>query len=284
MFTVVDAQYNWYVPEGITLDRTDGAFPYWILAQYFDEIDLQLDQTTVHALPGSILIIPPYTPHKYTCVMPLHHHWMHLQGDLNPLLDHYRLSPLKLYLLRNNSDISTLFRSISLSYHSTDPYRDEYMSLKTEEMLILISTYFHLQESNLDLGFSRMRNLEELRCQILEHPEAEWTIPNMAAQLYVSQPYFYSIYRQRFGITPAQDVQNIRMERACLMLRDGTPVSVTAKQCGYHNVYHFIRQFKKICGITPGNYLKLCPRIGPWPTRFPVCSNPKSNSETDQAD
>ena len=279
MFSVVDAQYNWYVPEGIVLDRTDGSFPYWIFAQYFDEIDLQLEHETVHALPGSILIIPPHTPHKYTCTAPLHHHWMHLEGDLFPLLEHYKLTPQKLYNLKNNPDISNLFRAISLSYHSTDPYRNEYMVLKAEEILILISTYSYLQANNLDLGFKRLQNLEELRSQILEHPEEDWTVPNMAANLYVSQPYFYSIYRQRFGISPAQDVQNIRMERACLMLRDGTPVSVTAKQCGYHNVYHFIRQFKKLCGTTPGNYLKLNPGVGPWPTRFRINSLPETTAD-----
>lgn len=44
----------------------------------------------------------------------------------------------------------------------------------------------------------------------------------------------------------------MRIEKAKNMLMQGMSVAETAEQLGYTNVYHFIRQFKQITGITPG--------------------------------
>ncbi len=255
MIDIIEAQYNWYVSEGTTLDRTDGSFPYWIIAHYQDCVDLQLGLDVVKAEAGTILILSPHTPHRYTCVHSLHHHWIHLDGNVAELLTRYDLKPGQLYATSSGlNDVDKLFRDASLIYHGRDPFRVEYMRLKTEEILVWIATQHHLPQEVHELNDGRLQNLACLRSKILEHPENEWSVPNMAASMYISEPYFYSIYRRRFGISPARDVQNIRLERACTMLRENTPVAMTAERCGYRNVYHFIRQFRRIIGVTPGKY------------------------------
>lgn len=254
MLKVLDVQYNWYVAAGITLDRMDGTFPCWVVAQYLDAVDLQLGDEILHATSGSVLIISPHYPHKYAATVPFRHHWMHVEGDMAALLEKYDLKTERIYPIDNAAEISQLFRAISMAYHGKDPYREECAALKIEEMLLCTSVQLHLQRETRKLGCNQLQKLQDLRNRILEHPEKDWSVANMAAELYISEAHFYAIYRQRFGVSPAQDVQNIRLEKASIMLRDKTPVAVTAELCGYHNVYHFIRQFKKKMGVTPGRY------------------------------
>jgi YesN/AraC family two-component response regulator len=52
------------------------------------------------------------------------------------------------------------------------------------------------------------------------------------------------------------DVICARIDAAKVLLVSSPDTSVTelAEKLGYKNPYHFIRQFKKITGITPGAY------------------------------
>ena len=78
----------------------------------------------------------------------------------------------------------------------------------------------------------------------------------MAQRLYLSESFFYVIYKQCFGVSPAHDLQMIRIERACYLLRDGISVTETSSLCGFSNISNFIRQFKKVMGVTPTAYQK----------------------------
>lgn len=249
MFDIVDAGFDWAVPSGFSLDRTDGAFSTWVMAQYFGELELHVEDATLCETTNTLLLLPPDTPHGYICHAPMSHHWLHIEGDFRPYLDRYGIQTHHLYKLSAVSDISELFRAISRCYYSNDAYRMEYMRLKVEE--ILLQTAMQAQRSQ-EIGHTRSSRLRELRNEILEHPDADWSISQMASKLYVSESYFFQLYRQYFGISPAQDVNLIRAERARSMLITGLPLAHVAERCGYSSVYSFIRSFKRATGMTPG--------------------------------
>lgn len=251
MFSIIEAEYDWAVPAGFSLDRTDGAFSTWIMAQYFGELELHIEGDTVEQTTNTLLILPPDTPHGYICHAPMSHNWLHIEGDFQPYLDRYSLKTNHLYRLSAMSDISELFRAISRSHYSNDTYRMEYMRLKAEE--ILLQTAMQAQRSQ-EIEHTRASMLRELRNEILDHPDADWCISAMASRLYVSESYFFQLYRQYFGISPAQDVNLIRVERARSMLNIGLPLAHVAERCGYGSVYSFIRAFKRATGMTPGQY------------------------------
>lgn len=249
MFSIIEAEYDWAVPAGFSLDRTDGAFSTWIMAQYFGELELHVESKTIEQTTNTLLILPPDTPHGYICHAPMSHNWLHIEGDFQPYLDRYSLKTNQLYRLSAMSDISDLFRAISRSHYSNDAYRMEYMRLKVEE--ILLQTAIQTQRSQ-EIEHTRSSMLRELRNEILDHPDADWSISSMASKLYVSESYFFQLYRQYFGISPAQDVNLIRAERARSMLSAGMPLAHVAERCGYASVYSFIRSFKRATGMTPG--------------------------------
>jgi AraC-like DNA-binding protein len=58
-----------------------------------------------------------------------------------------------------------------------------------------------------------------------------------------------------FGATPTDDLIRTRVERASWLLKTSElSLEDIAAECGFTDVYYFIRQFRKRIGITPGRY------------------------------
>jgi AraC-like DNA-binding protein len=63
------------------------------------------------------------------------------------------------------------------------------------------------------------------------------------------------IFRNRTGLTPHLYLEQVRINRARLLLRSGVSIIDTALQVGFTDQSHLNRHFKKMTGITPGKYL-----------------------------
>lgn len=100
-------------------------------------------------------------------------------------------------------------------------------------------------------------DLLTLRRQILNAPHLPWNVPEMADRLHVSPGHLHLLYKQKFGISCMDDVIDGRIRKAKdLLAFSDLGVAEIAYQCGYQNVEHFCRQFRKIAGQTPGRFRK----------------------------
>lgn len=98
-------------------------------------------------------------------------------------------------------------------------------------------------------------NLNELKMEIYHHPEKKWTVAGMADQLGISVGYLEDIYKNTFGVTCMEDVINSRINLAKkYLLYDHYSIAEIVTLCGYRNIEHFFRQFKKITGVTPKHF------------------------------
>lgn len=79
----------------------------------------------------------------------------------------------------------------------------------------------------------------------------------MASEVNMSRSYFQHIYRKTFGVSCITDVISGKIEKAKELLSETTfTVSQVSLMCGYDNEEHFMRQFKKMVGVTPTKYRK----------------------------
>lgn len=99
------------------------------------------------------------------------------------------------------------------------------------------------------------RNLNELKMEIYRNPEMAWTVAKMAERLNISSGYLEGIYKNAFGVSCMDDVINSRISLAKkYLLYENYTIAEIVSLCGYRNMEHFFRQFKKITGVTPSRF------------------------------
>ena len=98
------------------------------------------------------------------------------------------------------------------------------------------------------------QDLSELRRNIYQYPEKDWTLAICSEQLNISSSYFHRIYQKTFGVSCASDIHRSKLEHAkFLLLHTSDTLQEIAKKCGY-DYSHFMRTFKKEYGMTPTEY------------------------------
>ena len=108
---------------------------------------------------------------------------------------------------------------------------------------------------------SAMRYKEQflgIRAAVHANYTADCRVEDMARLANMSMSRFFTIYKQIFGISPQKDLNNSRLQRAKIMLSNSSySVEKISELVGFNNQYHFIRQFKKSTGMSPGQYRKM---------------------------
>ncbi len=97
---------------------------------------------------------------------------------------------------------------------------------------------------------------EERALEIMHNEFArQWNVKSIAGRLDCSREHLTRRFRERYGVSPARALRDIRLERACELLK-ATRLSVgeVAARCGMpdHNAFH--GAFRKRYGVSPGNY------------------------------
>ena len=99
------------------------------------------------------------------------------------------------------------------------------------------------------------RLLYDLRREIYRHPEQDWSIDNICKRISISRSYLQHMYKEFFGVSCNADVAVARVSAAkAMLISTQLQVSHVAERCGYNTTEHFIRQFKKLVGVTPNAF------------------------------
>lgn len=152
---------------------------------------------------------------------------------------------------------SQLIRSISEEFYSLSARRLKVLDLLMRTLLVKVSESSGGRDDNQPTTDPHYTALIELREKIYRNPQMKWNVDTMAADVSMSRSYFQHIYREVFGVSCMTDVINGKIEKAKEILSEtACTVSQVAAMCGYENEEHFMRQFKKIVGVTPTGYRK----------------------------
>lgn len=82
-----------------------------------------------------------------------------------------------------------------------------------------------------------------------------WKNDEIAGAFGVSRRSLYNIFRKYYDDSPHQWQRRQQLERAVQLLEStGRPVAEIAFECGFRNSKYFITLFKKIYGMTPGQW------------------------------
>ena len=153
--------------------------------------------------------------------------------------------------------ISGIIRNIASEFYSVSTKRAKMIDSLLKTLLIKVSEVNTVRVTAQQSAEPRYSVLMELREKIYRNPQLKWNVDTMAADVNMSRSYFQHIYRELFGVSCISDVISGKIEKAKEILSETScTVSQVAAMCGYDNEEHFMRQFKKVVGVTPTAYRK----------------------------
>ena len=165
------------------------------------------------------------------------------------------------YHFQNSIEIANLLNKIINICSSTLPLKDVLADLSLQELIVNIiqaqnrlvldeiaSSAINTNSNPLAYitGFIKSNITEDIKLGVLSEKAC------------MSKATFYRSFKKEYGISPLEYIitEKIKLAKTLLANPQNTLKSV-AFECGFHDVNYFVRLFKKIESITPGQYQTL---------------------------
>lgn len=88
--------------------------------------------------------------------------------------------------------------------------------------------------------------------------DLDFTIEKLCKETNISRVYFNKLFKNTYGITPIEYINNLRIKKAKFLLDSGNYTNgEIAQLCGFSDIKYFYVVFKKITGLTTKEYKSL---------------------------
>lgn len=109
------------------------------------------------------------------------------------------------------------------------------------------------EEQRNDCEFSH--RVKEFVMRNYQNPDLNISIA--ALEFQITPAYLSSLFKEQMGVGLLDYINQTRVEKAKELLKEGCSVAETAERTGFRGSVAFIRVFKRITGITPGQMKRL---------------------------
>lgn len=135
---------------------------------------------------------------------------------------------------------------------STDDQSNALANLALQKLLLLSLRHFSAPVRGESEDWNMRSRLEQLRAEMLTDCAHPWPAQELAARAAMSRSTFYNYYKKFFHTSPKAELLEARMEKAKLLLTNkAITVYEAAQECGFENLAHFTRYYKKYYGRPP---------------------------------
>jgi AraC-like DNA-binding protein len=129
----------------------------------------------------------------------------------------------------------------------------EYESRFTWLMAQLVRRYADASFTEPKLGTEKTA-IEKARRYIDENFARGVSLSELAQHVAFSPYYFLRVFRAEVGMPPYEYLENVRVRRAQQLIQNGKSLAEVTVEAGFSSQSHMTRHFKKIIGVTPGQY------------------------------
>ncbi|HEX8798613.1 MAG TPA: AraC family transcriptional regulator [Terriglobales bacterium] len=110
-----------------------------------------------------------------------------------------------------------------------------------------------------------------------ENPEKPWTVDSLARTAALSRSAFAARFKEFLGEPPLHYLARIRINTAAIrLLSTDESLKSIATIAGYESVAAFVKSFKRIMGVTPGEYRHLQAIEAEW--GWPYAQSPQKSA------
>lgn len=227
------------------IDRPKGTNDYLFL--YFPfPMCFTLQGKKIITKKDACIIFSPGMPHYFHAKTVFCNSFVHI--DANPEdMDAFNLEYGKFFYPPNISSINNLINNIKTEFLENRTHAEIMIDSYIRQLLVLAERYF-VNDTDDELK----QQFINIRSDILENFQNHYDITALASSVCLSRSRFYDYYKEFFNSSPKQDILNMRMEAAQVLLSDKSKTTTQiAQEVGFENVEHFTRYYKKHFGTTP---------------------------------
>lgn len=257
MFDVIQCGYRFLHREPLRIDRS--GLPFYVFVYFRAQAEATLNGQTI-PLHGHWILFPPGSEQHYrSACLPYEDDWVHFTApEGEDFLRDLGIPLSRPILLIDPSPIDRAILTMQNLQGQKAPWiaslRSSYLTCMLYD-LSRLSPNIGLQSS----GHRYYQELSQLRRELFRNPSAGTTVETLAARIGLSGSYLQTLYKTEFGVSIGEDIIHGRLERAKYLLANSeTPIASIAEASGYRCEAHFMRQFKRFIGMTPGEYRRSC--------------------------
>jgi AraC family transcriptional regulator len=162
------------------------------------------------------------------------------------------------FYFTNEQAIHQLIGRLIYIFTENNAAKDYFANLVLQELIVrLMQTKARMV---LTTNLQQLANTNRLAYAIKyvqENIHRNLTIRELADKACMSEPNFFRCFKQQYGITPVEYINQQRIQLSMRLLNNTAySISDICFACGYNNLNYFLKVFKKATGDTPASYRK----------------------------
>lgn len=249
---MINVRHNWTETFPYSMVRFKRSTEF-VLLHFRSKLNISVGEHDLTVEPGGFIVLSPEVPYKCRTSAPYTLDFVYVIGNIADLMHMYGLEPNILYQLTNSEEIVKNIENLEFEFYMRNSWWYRYVDIKFEEILILVSKDV-VQKKKLPMDVELAHRMQFLRLEMSAYPERDWSVKYLANRIGISESRVFPLYKLLFGISPNRDLIQLRVEKAKKLLEQGMNIDDVAEASGYNNVYHFIRQFHQLAGLSPYKY------------------------------
>lgn len=151
--------------------------------------------------------------------------------------------------------VKSLFDNMQREYDARERGFAELIRAWTIELLIKVFRKQELNTGRVGVDYEESAALSPVFDYLQQHYSENVSLSKLAALAYLSPTYFSRIFKEYTGSTVTEYIQQKRIYHAIQLLQSTeNSIASIAQDCGYTDVKHFARLFKRFIKHSPSEY------------------------------
>ncbi|CCH53056.1 Methylphosphotriester-DNA alkyltransferase [Fibrisoma limi BUZ 3] len=162
------------------------------------------------------------------------------------------------FYLTNDEPIYHLISRLIYIFTENNRAKEVIANLVLQELVVrLMQTQARTLLLSSGASYANVNRLAHVAQYINKHLSRSLHIRELADEACMSEPNFYRTFKQTFGMTPVDYINQQRIALASKLLRTTNRcLADISLECGFNNLTYFMKLFRREMGMSPAQYRK----------------------------
>lgn len=183
--------------------------------------------------------------------------WIHFYGNtMTSIYEKYQSRGGNWHFsTRQGQQYRALLHTLYGVAEGSDPIRDMKIAETIGRLLTMLMDETVWSNPNPVLPSAAKNKLTDIRKYIDTHFTENPSLDRISELFYINKYYLARIFKEQFGVSVNSYLISCRVTYAKQLLRfTGGSIEAIARQCGIEDAAYFTRMFRKVEGVTPGEF------------------------------